>query len=277
MFNSLLGYDVDGNPEEKKDAPTYYEEMKATMLLQLRILNLKDELNGTGYGFVFLRELRELANMYTDSYYIFESIFNDCFQIFDINHLFLFEEIKFYRILWNYFSDYFIDDFFILNFLLELKYIFGIYKQHDMVKFLHDLILYRYNTFDILKRVKKKLEKLLGPEEIYDEKEKVAKMSSIDDVMKYIEGDEKPKKKKKKKKNKNKNTINVINQIEDDKNIINENNYDDIDIDDNISIISEADSVLDCFKKDLLEETEFNSGNKIIPQLSSQFLKQFQK
>ena len=59
--------------------------------------------------------------------------------------------------------------------------------------------------------------------------------------------------------------------------MINENNYDDIDIDDSSSIISEADSILDSFKKDLIEETEFNTGNKIIPQLSSQFLNQFQK
>ena len=51
----------------------------------------------------------------------------------------------------------------------------------------------------------------------------------------------------------------------------------DIDIDDNISIISEADSVLESFKNDLIEETGFNTGNKIIPQLSSEFLNKFQK
>ena len=101
-------------------------------------------------------------------------------------------------------------------------------------------------------------------------------MNNIDDVMKYIEGDEKPKKKKKKKKkkNENENVINNIN-IEEDKG----DNLDDIDIDidDNISIISEADSVLESFKNDLIEETGFNTGNKIIPQLSSEFLNKFQK
>ena len=51
----------------------------------------------------------------------------------------------------------------------------------------------------------------------------------------------------------------------------------DIDIDDSLSIISEADSVLDNFKNDILEETEFNNGNKIIPLLSSEFIKKFQK
>ena len=259
MFSSLLGYDADGNPENKKNYTSCLEEIKATMLLKHQILNVKEELNGTGYGFVFLKELKEIAEMYTNSSYIFEFIFNQCFDVLGRKQSIVFDEIKFYRILWNYFSDYFIDDSFVMNFIKELKYIFGAYNQDDIVKLLHDLVLYRYNTFDILKRIKGKLEKLLGPEEIYDEKEKVAKMNNIDDVMKYIEGDEKPKKKKKKKKKKN------------------ENNYDDIDIDDSVSIISEADSVLDNFKNDLIEETEFYTGNKIIPQLSSQFLNQFQK
>ena len=99
-------------------------------------------------------------------------------------------------------------------------------------------------------------------------------MKNIDDIMKYIEGDEKPKRKKKKKKKKNVNIANNINLIKDDNNNI--DNCDDIDNSDAISIISVADSVLDAFKNDLIRETEFNSGNKIIPQLSSQFLNQFQ-
>ena len=101
-------------------------------------------------------------------------------------------------------------------------------------------------------------------------------MDNIDDVLKYIEGDEKQKKKKKNKKKKNENIINNIN-IEKYKG----DNLDDIDLDldndDNISIISEADSVLEIFKNDLIEETGFNTGNKIIPQLSSEFLNKFQK
>ena len=127
--------------------------------------------------------------------------------------------------------------------------------------------------------------KLLGPEEIYDEKEKVEKMNNIDDVMKYIEGDGKQKKKKKKKKNEDK--INLINQLEQDyknNNKINNDyddidNYDNLDIDndDSISIISEADSILNSFKNDIIEETEFNTGNKIVPLLSSEFLNQFKK
>ena len=72
----------------------------------------------------------------------------------------------------------------------------------------------------------------------------------------------------------------MINKIEDEKYDIKKDNDDidlDIVLDDIISMISEVDSVLDSFKNDLIEETEFNTGNKIVPLLSSEFLNQFKK
>jgi len=270
-MDSIIGYDVDGNVIEDKEKSSCNDEMRAMLLIQHQLLNIKNELNGTGYGFAFLKELKELGDMYTNASYIFESIFHECYNIFDDKNLFIFQKIEIYRILWNFFVDYFIDDSFVMKFLIELKYIFGVYKQDEMIKFMHDLVLYRWNIQNSLDFVKKNLEKLLGPEEIYDEKEKVEKMNNIDDVMKYIEGEGKQKKKKKKKKKKGAN--NIINEIENDK----ENIYEDIDTDDTISMISEADSVLDSFKNDLIEETEFNTGNKIVPLLSSEFLNQFKK
>ena len=270
-MDSIIGYDVDGNVIEDKEKSSCNDEMRAMLLIQHQLLNIKNELNGTGYGFAFLKELKELGDMYTNASYIFESIFHECYNIFDDKNLFIFQKIEIYRILWNFFVDYFIDDSFVMKFLIELKYIFGVYKQNEMIKFMHDLVLYRWNIQNSLDFVKKNLEKLLGPEEIYDEKEKVEKMNNIDDVMKYIEGEGKQKKKKKKKKKKDEN--NIINEIENDK----ENIYEDIDTDDTISMISEADSVLDSFKNDLIEETEFNTGNKIVPLLSSEFLNQFKK
>ena len=275
MMNSIIGYDTDGNVIKDKESSSCNDEMRAMLLLQHQILNMKDELNGTGYGFVFLKELKEIGDMYTNASYIFESIFHECYNIFENKNIFIFQKIEIYKILWNFFVDYFIDDSFVMNFLIELKYIFGVYKQDEMVKFMHDLVLYRWNIQDSLKITRDNLKKLLGPEEIFDEKEKVEKMNNIDDVMKYIEGEGKQKKKKKKKKKKNDEINNIINEIEDDI----ENNYEDINIDtdDSISIISEADSVLDSFKNDLIEETEFNTGNKIVPQLSSEFLNQFKK
>ena len=287
MMNSLYGYDSDGNPiKEEKNTVDYQEEMNTMLLMQHQILNIKEELNGTGFGLLFLKELREIADMYTNTSYIFKSIFYECFDIFDVKNVFLFEKIEIHRIMWNFFTDYFIDDSFIMKFLTELKFIFATYKQDDVIKFMHNLVLYRWNTLEVLERIRDNLVKMLGPEEIYDEKEKVEKMNN-DDVMKYIEGDEKTKKKKKKKKKKNEDKINLIDQLEQDyknNNKIN-NEYDDIDnydninidTDDTISIISEADSIINSFKNDIIEETEFNTGNKIIPQLSSQFLNLIQK
>ena len=284
MMNSILGYDEDGNP--KGETPNYRDEMCAMMLRSYNLLNVKQELNGTGFGYVFLKELKEIGDMYTNSSVIFESIFYDCYNIFDEKNIVLSNKIQTYRILWNFYVDYFIDDSFVIKFLTKLKHIFGIYKQDEVVKYMHDLVLIRWNIYDILDIIKDKLTNLIGPEEIFDEKEKVEKMDNLDDVMKYIEGDEKPKKKKKKKK-KNKNKINLLddllNKIEDEKdnnNIINnrndkENEY--ISDDDGLSIISEADSVLDDFKNDIIAETEFNTGNKIIPTLSSEFLNKFKK
>ena len=272
-LGTFLGYDHNGNNKDGEKEPYYREEMRALWLLQHKLLNIEKELNGTGYGFVFLKELKEICNIYNNASDILGPLFRECLVFID-SESFSFQYKNFYRIFWNFFVNYFIDDSFVMNFIIELKYIFGAYKQDDMVKFLHNLVLYRYNTFDILNKLKNEIEKLLGPEEIFDEKEKVQKMKNIDDVLKYIEGDEKEKKKKKKnKKKKKKKNEDNINNIKDDNN---NDNCDDTDNSDAISTISVADSVLNSFKNDLIQETEFNTGNKIIPQLSPQFLNQFQ-
>lgn len=62
--SSFLGYDADGNYKLDKKNFSYKEEMNAVLLLQRKILNMKNELNGTGYGFIFLKELKEIADMY---------------------------------------------------------------------------------------------------------------------------------------------------------------------------------------------------------------------
>ena len=46
-------------------------------------------------------------------------------------------------------------------------------------------------------------------------------------------------------------------------------------INDGLSIMSEDDNVLQSFKNDILEETEYNKGNKITPILSSEFIEKF--
>ena len=74
---------------------------------------------------------------------------------------------------------------------------------------------------------------------------------------------------KNQKRKKSKGNKNAVNNIKD-------NNNNSIDNCDDISIVSVADSILDAFKNDVINETEFNTGNKFIPQLSCEFLNQFQ-
>ena len=201
-IGSILGYDIDGNLEVEEEEPFYREEMREIMLSKQKLLNIENELNGKGYGFVFLKELKEILDIYNNASDTLGAIFRKCFIFLKEFKSFVFYYTNFRRILWNFFVNYFIDDTFVMNFIIELEYIFGVYKQHDMVKILHYLVSYRFNTFDILNKLKSELEKSFGPEEIFDEKEKVQKMDNIDDVLKYIEGDGKQKKKKRRKRRK---------------------------------------------------------------------------
>ena len=272
MMNSMIGSDEEGNPIKKS---SFAEEASILLMMQENVLNIKDELNGTGLSFIFLKELKEIGDMYFNSSVIFENIFSECRNIFE-NKTFGMDKIEIFRILWNYFSNYSIEDKFILTFLIELKYLFGVYEQYDIIKFINRLVLVKYNTFETLNKIKKQLLDLIGPEkeEDLDEKIKIDKMENIDDIVKYIEGEKKPKKKKKKKKNKNNQIDDILNKYEDNNNIDSEKDDNDFtkDMDDGISIISEADSVLDIFKNDIIAETEFNTGNKISLSLSKEFL-----
>ena len=273
MFTSHFGYDEDGNPKPEESSETT-EEMHAIMLLSQNCLNIKQELNGTGYGLVFLKELKEIFDMYHSVSIIFESIFYECKDIF-INGM----TPGIYRLMWNFFSDYFIDNPFVINFLTQLKFIYAYDKQDEVVKYIHDLVLVRWNTHQELDRLKTTLENLIGKEEIIDQEEKVENMKNIDDLMKYIEGDEKPKKKKKKKK-KNNNKINMLEELANKYKEANNQSDEEFDLDDNedgLSIITESDSVLNCFKKDIMAETEYNIGNKITPTLSTSFINSFKK
>jgi hypothetical protein len=114
------------------------------MFLEENILNIKDELNGTGNGYVFLRELKDIGDMYFNSAPIFESIFHDFSIIFEDKK----EQFKFYKILLGYFSEYFISRTFIIKYLIKLNYLFGIYKQFKVVKFMNRLIL--ENTIQLI-------------------------------------------------------------------------------------------------------------------------------
>ena len=273
-INSFIGADEDGNiVKDYSEHIEKYQDSANIMFLQTNILSIKDELNGTGNGYVFLRELKDIGDMYFNSSVIFESIFHDFVNIFDKG---IISQFKFYKILLGYFSDFFICRTFVIKYLIKLNYLFGVYKQFKVVKFMNRLVLARFNSIDTIEDIKKEIEKIIGPEKsekIVAENKNIKnkKDIDIDDIVNFIEGDKKEKKRKKKKKNKNK--INQIDEIfkkyENKKEIDNDIKND---IDDGISIISEADSVLNNFKNDILTSTEYNIGNKIIPSLSLDFI-----
>ena len=277
LMNKLIGCDEKGNiiiDNEKNDAEKRFDELNfKSVLFTSCILNLKQEFEGKGYGYSFLRELRDIANMFTNVSIIFYSVFQDCYKIFELKDT---EEIENIKILWNIFSEYFIDNTFVLWFLIQLKSLFGSYKQYEMIKFINKFVLVKNNAENSLEKIKEQINKIIGLPGEYDDYKNIHKMKNIDDIMKYIEGDEDKINKKHKKKKKKINNINInIDNIE-DKNYENEeedNYYEDID--DGLSIISEADSVLDDFRNDIMAETEFNLGNKITPILSSDFLNKY--
>ena len=70
MFSNLVGYDGDGNPKKDRDYSPY-QSITAMMMFNQQTLNVKNELNGTGCGLIFLKELKEISEMYTNSSYIF--------------------------------------------------------------------------------------------------------------------------------------------------------------------------------------------------------------
>ena len=207
-LNDIISCDKEGNPI-KSNIP-FHEENCKTLLFSRCILNMKKEFEGTGYGYTFLRELKNIGNMYTNASVIFDSVLHECYNIFDLNEFNSLEKIESYRILWNFYSDYFIDNCFVIKFMIQLKYLFGAYKQYDIVKFMHKLILVRFNTFEFLEKIKEQLVKIIGPEGELDNYKNIEKMTNIDDLLKYIEEDEDKKYKKKKKKRKN-NLNNMIN------------------------------------------------------------------
>ena len=276
FLDKIIGCDSEGN-QIKKNKDDLDDLNLKTLLFTSCTLNQKEEFKGKGCGYSFLRELRDIANMLTNASIIFDSVFQECYKIFDIKSFDNVSKIEIYRILWNLYSNYFIDNVFVMMFLLQLKYMFGAYKQYDIIKFMNKLILVKFNIFDSVDKIKAEIVKIIGPAEEFDDYNNIKKMENIDDIVKYIQEDEDKKHKKHKKKKKK--IINNINSIDAD--AIEDKKEENLDadyyndIDDGLSIISEDDKVLEEFRNDIIAETEYNLGNKIVPVLSSEFLNKF--
>ena len=156
----------------------------------------------------------------------------------------------------SFFSDAFLEKHFIISLLIYIKFIFGSYKELEILKYMQKIIVSRVQVFGATNDLRRAIEKLLKEND---------KLENIDELVKYIETDNKEKKKKKKKKKNNQ-----IISLDDLK--IGEKNENDEFLDDGISIMSEPDSIVESFKNEIINDTMDNNGEKIKPFLSKNFL-----
>ena len=271
--SKMLGYNPDGTV--KKDF-IKNDKTNVCVLLEDKIkLNIKNELNGNGAGFIFIKELRNFSNMFLYMKSIFEKVFPDCFELlssdFDNNY------IKLHCVIFKYFDQFILSNSFVVKMFHQLLLIYATYKQDLLVEYLHKLLIPKFNAFDELEKLENSITKRIGNEIQYDEEKKIEKMKNIDELLEYIKSDTKPKKKKKKKKNNNDNDpINQLEKMYKEK-YFGDEAYEDIyegkEIPDNISVmsgVSEADSIVRAFKNDI-KNSNF-SGEKLKANLSDNFI-----
>ena len=293
LSSKMLGYNPDGsiNKNFKKN-----EKTSASVLLEDEIkLNIKNELNGTGAGLIFVKELRNFSNMFLYSKGIFEKVFADCFDLLSPD--FKDGYIKLHCVIFKYFDMFILSHSFMAKMFSQLLLIYSTYKQDGLVNHLHKLLIPKFNAFDELEKLESIISSKIGNDIQYDEEKKIEKFETIDELVNYIENDTDKQHKKKKKKKKNNNNIKEIND-NDPINKINEINkihcekkfgdefYEDIyegkEIPDNMSVmsgmsgmtgmsgISEADSIVRAFKNDVKNSNY--SGEKVKANLSDSFV-----
>ena len=91
----------------------------------------------------------------------------------------------------SFFSDAFLEKNFIISLLIYIKFIFGAYKEFEILKYMQKIGMSRVQVFGATNDLRNAIEKLLKEND---------KLENIDELVKYIEGDHIEKKKKKKKK-----------------------------------------------------------------------------
>ena len=271
LSSKMLGYNPDGTV--KKDF-VKNDKTNICVLLEDKIkLNIKNELNGNGAGFIFIKELRNFSNMFLYMKSIFEDVFPDCFDLlssdFDDNY------IKLHCVIFKYFDQFILSNSFVVKMFNQLLLIYATYKQDILVEYLHKLLIPKCNAFDELEKLENSISKRIGNEIQYDEEKKIEKMKNLDELLNYIESDTKPKKKKKKKKIYD-DPINQLEKMYKEK-YFGDEAYEDIyegkEIPDNISVmsgVSEADSIVRAFKKDI--KSSNYSGDKLKANLSDNFI-----
>ena len=256
-YDEIFGIDARGNileeGEDKELCEIFMDSLKL-FLLKTNIIDVKAELEGNGVSFIVLEELKNFAEMFWYSSILYIRIFYEGLVLF--KDCFFQKYIRIQSIMISFFSDAFLEKHFIISLLIYIKFTFGSYKELEILKYMQKINMSRVQVFGATNDLRRAIEKLLKEND---------KLENIDELVKYIEGDNKEKKKKKKKK-KNKQIISL-----DDLKIGEKIEKDEF-LDDGISIMSEPDSVVEFFKKEISNDTMANNGEKIKPYLSKNFL-----
>ena len=222
-------------------------------MIKTNVIDIKTELEGNGVSFIFLEELKNFAEMFWYSSILYLRIFYDGLVLF--KDCFFEKYIRIQSIMISFFSDAFLEKHFILSLLIYIKFIFGSYQEMEILTYMQKILTARIRVFGATDDLREGIEKLLKEND---------KLENIDELVKYIEGDDKTKKKKKKKKNKQGISL-------DDLKIGEKKENDDL-LDDGISIMSEPDSIVESFKNEIINDTITNNGEKIKLNLSKNFL-----
>ena len=236
-------------------------------------LNIENELNNTGVGLIFIKELDYLYTISLVSWNIFNITFGECFKLlesdFEGNH------IKLECVMLKYFDRYILSHNFISKMFEQLLLIYMLFSKKELVYKLINIALAKVTLSDELEKLEQSIEKRIGKDEKYEEEKKIEECKNLDELMNYINSDNKTKKSKKKKKNKNVDEIEKLCKLYKEKNFgedCNEDIYEGSVIPDNISVmsgISEADSIVRAFKTDL-KNWKF-TGEKLKANLSENF------
>ena len=254
-FDEIFGIDIKGNIiKEIKDVIL---DSNKLFLIKKNVLDIKSELEGNGVSFIFLEELKNLAEMFWYSSIIYLRLFYDGLVLF--KDCFFQKYIRIQSIMISFFSDTFLEKHFVISLLCYLKYLFGSYKEYEILKYMQRICMARVQDYNAQNDLRNAINKMINEKNNYQ---------NIDDLVKYIEGDKKEKKKKKRKKKNY--PINLLDSLIGTKNKI--ENEDDEHLDDGISIISEADSVVKAFKNEIINDTISNNGEKLKPIFSKNFL-----
>ena len=252
-YDEIFGIDARGNYIEidKEKSDIFIDSIKL-YLFKSNIFDIKSELEGNGVSFIFLEELKNLAEMFWYSSILYLRIFYEGLVLFE--DCFFQKYIRIQSIMISFFSDTFLEKHFIISLLTYIKFLFASYKELEILRYMQKICMARIQVFGATDDLKEAIDKLLKEND---------KLQNIDDLVKYIEGDEKPKKKKKKKKNKH-NPLDALN-------IGIKNECDEL-LDDGISIMSEPDTIVESFKIEIINDTISNKGEKLKPYLSKNFL-----